>query len=830
VAQTGDLHSYDSAGTSCAEESDNAQNRIRAELAKERDFIAAVLQASGALVIVTDREGRIIRSNRACELVTGYSEAELQGKIFWEVFITRQGKAATRARFEALLTTRLSSQAPAVFENEWIDKSGNGRHISFSNTVLIGDDGRAEYVVTTGIDITERHRTEQALLKSEALFRSIWEASRHPMVLTDRSGTILKGNEAFSAMVGVDAVGGLNIASLFLAEDQDAMGAYYSAHYASPGAETCLDREFRFANGHFGAFDVSFTMVDLPGRSSQLLSIYSDVTARKRVADELARAKEATETANRDLVEANRYLEGTGRLAREMAERAEALSAAKSEFLANMTHEIRTPLNGILGMTDLTLQTDLKPDQREYIDLVRSSAEALLFLVNDVLDYSKYEAGKLALHDLDLSVRTLMAQVLKPLALRASLNNLRFEYVVSDDVPDRLIGDPHRLGQILMNLVSNAIKFTHAGKISVSVRQESIQAPKVTLLFSVRDTGIGIPPEKHRVIFDPFTQADGSTTRKYGGTGLGLSIASGLVKMMEGRIWVESQPGQGATFYFTVTMSLTGEKAAHRSGRLADDLRQRDKRSIRILVAEDNTVNQRLATQVLEREGHQVQVASSGREAIAILEREEFDLVLMDIQMPELDGLQATAHIRQMEHISGKRLPIVAMTAQSGDLDRQRCLRAGMDAYVSKPIRVSELMNLIESVVPGGCFMESKTDQKPVVDEQFAHLDEALALSRVGGDFELLREVVGLFLDDYPRAIEKIRNAVAANDASGVEHNAHSLKGSVSTFGAKNVFEAALALEKLGRSGNVSGAQEGLRTLENALQELRPDLEALQAR
>jgi PAS domain S-box-containing protein len=828
VAITGDLYSYGGIRTSGLEESDHDQHRLLAVLAKERDFIGAVLQASGALVVVFDPEGRIVRSNRACQQVTGYSDEELRGKILWDVFVLEPGRAASRGRFEALIATKSSSS----FENEWISKSGERHQISFSNTVLVGDDGQVEYVVATGIDITKRHQAEQELLKSETMFRSIWEASRQPMCLTDKSGAVVKVNKAFFTMVGstADSVAGLDIAALFSADHQEAIRRYYAGHFGAHGTEPYLDHELRFANGHSGAFDISFTMVDLPGQPSQMLSIYRDVTERKRVADELARAKEAAEIANRDLMEANQYLEETGRLAREMAQRAEALSAAKSEFLANMTHEIRTPLNGILGMTDLALQTDLKSDQQEYIDLVRTSAEALLFLVNDVLDYSKYEAGKLALNHMDLSLRALVANVLKPLALRASLNNLRFEYLVSDDVPDHLIGDPHRLGQILMNLVSNSIKFTHAGKIAVNVRRESTQESRVVLLFSVRDTGIGIPPEKHQVIFDPFTQADGSTTRKYGGTGLGLSIAAGLVKMMDGRIWVESQPGEGAMFYFTVTMNLTGEKQAGGSAGIADVPRRRDKRNMRILLAEDNRVNQRLATHVLEREGHHVQVAGSGREAIAMLEQEDFDLVLMDIQMPDLDGLQATAHIRQMERTSGKRLPIVAMTAQTGDSDRQLCLNAGMDAYVSKPIRVSELMNLIESVVPGGCFMDSKHDQESVVEAQFANMDEAVALSRVGGDFELLQEVVGLFLDDYPRAIEKIRTAVAANDASGVEHSAHSLKGSVSTFGAQDVFESALALEKQGRSGNLSGALDGLSKLEKALQALRPELEALQAR
>lgn len=804
---------------------------MSADFVNEKDFITAVLRTCGALVVVFDSTGRIVFCNRAFEQLMGYRREELDGQLFFDVLVRADSREASRKRLEY----GVSSRAPSAFENEWITKSGEARRISFANVPMLNEAGEVQYYITTGIDITDRYRAGQELLKSEIQFRTMWEASCEPMFLTDGDGIILKVNAAFAAMLGqlADSIAGSSVTDLFAPEQREEIRTCHRLSYETGNGERMFERQLRFADGRSGFFEHSMVRVDIPGQSPQMLCILRDVTERKRDAEELARAKEAAEAANRELIEANRNLEETGRLAREMADRAEALSAAKSDFLANMTHEVRTPLNGILGMTGLALETNLASDQREYLELVKSSAEALLSLVNDVLDFSKYEAGKLGLDCVEFPLRTMVREVLRPLALRASISGLAFESVIEEQVPERVIGDPLRIGQVLRNLAGNAIKFTNQGKVSVWVRSKSVEGSKAMLSFSVADTGIGVPPEKHRLIFEPFTQADGSTTRKYGGTGLGLSISAGLVELMGGSIWVESEVGKGSTFYFTVPVDLAMSillAVPSANG-------ERAKRRLHILVAEDNSVNQRLATRLLEREGHAVTIAGSGQEALEALERRgyeptPFDLILMDVQMPDMDGLEATARIRERERESGGRVPIVAMTAQAAEADRLRCLDSGMDAYISKPVHVPELMNIIDSVVPGGKSVNANvsSSEESSVEMQLQQLDEALALSRVGGDAELLKEVVELFLDDYPSTFEKIRDAVASRDASALEHHAHSLKGSVSTFGASRAFEAAFALEKQGRSGDLTDVQDGLSRLEQALEALRPELVSLRSR
>ena len=496
-------------------------------------------------------------------------------------------------------------------------------------------------------------------------------------------------------------------------------------------------------------------------------------------------------------------------------EAAEAANVAKSQFLANMSHELRTPMNAILGMVDVALPKAIDPTVQDCLQTVKGSADILLALLNDLLDSAKIESGKLDLEAAPFSLRRMLEQVTRVLGIRANEKGLCFYCRLPDETSDAVVGDRMRLQQVLLNLAGNAIKFTERGAVEIGLGAMA-QDGETRLEFAVRDTGIGISPAGLERLFQPFGQADASMSRRFGGTGLGLSICKRLVEMMGGTIWVESEVGKGSTFFFTVRLPVAKEAPPELDAPVA--LPTRACGQLRVLLVEDNPANQKLATYILKDRGHVVEIAGDGEEAVFLTAQHRYDVILMDVQMPGMNGLEATAAIRQREG-SESRVPIIAMTAHALKDNRDRCLAAGMDGYLSKPVNAKEMIGLVESLACAGKPVAAVAARSPAEpsSQAMAVFDGEEALSRCAGSQDLVREMIQCFFDEVDNLLPKMRAALEKGDLTEVGRLGHRMKGTVVYLGAEPAKEAALRVERFCKceGGTLAEAEEAIAVLEH---------------
>lgn len=798
---------------------------FKGELKRVKDVWEETFNSVSDLIYVLADDGTIVHANRAMLERLDVPLDQIIGRHCCEVV---HGNQEPPPEFLQVLSLEKGRQYST---DMYIDHLKG--FFTVTGTPLLNASGTQVGSVHICHDITERKRAEEALMQSEKNYRELIEYARTVILRWDANGKVsyindfgercfgykrfeLIGRHLNDSIVPETDSYGRNLRQL-IDDIVRSTAEYHEIEYEN------ITRDNRRIWMHWN----NTAVYERDGSLAEILSIGSDVTSRKE--------------AEERLHETNQYLEMAVQRSSELAAEAARANVAKSEFLANMSHEIRTPMNGVIAMAGLLTSTSLSEEQRSYANIIRKSGKQLMAIINDILDYSKIEARRMGLEEVSFDLVDIMAGVMTMMESVAAEKGLGFAYLVEPDVPTLVCGDPVRLRQVLLNLTSNAIKFTERGSVNLRVSLGSLEDEQLVLSFAVSDTGIGISPEQLALIFDPFTQADSSMTRRFGGTGLGLSISRQLVELMGGRLTVSSRVGEGSVFRFTAALKRlsVGETARLREEDLEHGLLQQSavfagyRGKAKILVVEDNPTNQRVASALLEKAGFSYTLVGSGYEALRLMEDELFDLVLMDCQMPGLDGYETTSLIRSRDvAVLRHDIPIIAMTANALEGDRDKCLQAGMDDYISKPIEVVRLVLLLEKWLSlesagqknGQTAEPIGESQLPAAVVELSVFDEDDYLRRNLDDRDLAQEVLNMFVASTPGYLAALQSHLECRNAAEVRMQAHTIKGACATIGAELMRMTAQRVEQLAREGELGAAASVAERLNLDYQNLKEEL------
>lgn len=767
------------------------------KISEENRRLSLVAKGTDNIIVITDKNRKIQWVNQPFETLTGYTLDEVIGKNPGKFLQCKETNP------ETVLEIRKALNDKVTFKGEIKNKSKSGRvyWLELSISPVFGDNSELINFIAIETDITEKKKKDLRITNLIETQNFIFNGVGHAVMFTNESGIIQRINKAGLDLVGYpidDILGKMNLLSFHDFEEVVKRSEALTIELGEkvePSFDTFIIKTLK-NNNTVDANEWTYV-----AKSGKRIPVWESITCIKNTdgvvlgyfsAVEDYTIKKQTEQA---LINAKNL--------------AEQAVFAKDSFLANMSHEIRTPLNAIIGFTELLAQKDLDFTEHEYVNNIQIAGDNLLLLINDILDLSKIESGQLVVESYPFNIKNTLKHVYDLLKVKADKSGIEFNLFLDAEIPEFVIGDKGRLNQIMMNLAGNAVKFTEKGAVTISVKKDAETDKTVTLKFSIKDTGIGITEEKLLTIFDRFTQAEASTTRKFGGTGLGLNIVKQLIELQKGKIDVKSKIGKGSEFYFYLEF-LKPETAVVETI-IKSNLKKNTNEKLSILLCEDNELNKRLAKNVIQNFGYELDIASNGQEGLDLLQKNKYDLILMDLQMPVKDGYQTTIYIRNELKLD---IPIIAMTAHSLVGEQQKCFDIGMNAYVAKPFKQSELFDKIHMVLEKTFRNESihsansenqitGVDNKKVVD--LSYLNE---LS--GGDEDFKNEMIELFIENIPVDLMMLEKAIQVDDLEGIKNIAHQMKPSLAMFSLKNEVTFLEQTEKNAKESIISSEQDFL--------------------